>query len=229
MFRMNRLARFLIVASLAMAFSGCPKKATEDLSQGVKGQADWSSFKKQPDVKPGEKGKDVKPEPPKKKELPDVHLDELLKATCRVNRGDAMPEATLADVAGKPVPLRSLFGAKATVLLFWSGEDGYTKAPLRKLPVDVLEPFGAKGVAAVGVSVKDKPEAARKAVEEAGVKYANLVDPDGVYFAKVATKKLPRVYLLDAAGKVVWFDVEYSPTTRRDLAQAIEIVLEKKP
>jgi peroxiredoxin len=104
----------------------------------------------------------------------------------------------------------------------------YATQALEYLQLDVPKPFGEKGVAVVGISVKDSPEAARKAVEQAGVKYVNLLDPQGTYFAKVATEKIPRVYLLDASGKVLWLDIEYSTSTRRDLERAIKIVLGEK-
>jgi hypothetical protein len=31
--------------------------------------------------------------------------------------------------------------------------------------------------------------------------------------------------LIDAAGKILWFDIEYSRTTRRDLVGAIQATL----
>ena len=48
------------------------------------------------------------------------------------------------------------------------------------------------------------------------------MDPQGKALAQVATRYLPRTYLVDSEGKIVWFDMEYSPSTRRHLLQAIE-------
>ena len=45
------------------------------------------------------------------------------------------------------------------------------------------------------------------------------MDADGRVFAKVATEKLPRVYLLDPAGKVLWFDPN-TPAYRTSLPRA---------
>jgi len=36
---------------------------------------------------------------------------------------------------------------------------------------------------------------------------------------------MPRTFLLDANGKVLWFDVEYSRAARRDLIVSIKAVL----
>ena len=151
-----------------------------------------------------------------------------LADTCLVKVGGSVPEADLANLEGKRVALRSFFGKKLTVVLFWQSENMYATQALEYLELDVAKPFAEKGVRVVGVSVKDSSEAARKAVQQAGAKYVNLLDPQGTYFAKVATEKIPRVYLLDASGKILWLDIEYSSSTRRDLERAIKFVLGEK-
>jgi peroxiredoxin len=168
------------------------------------------------------------PEPPPAPKFPVVKMPASLEGTCLVKVGGSIPEAELANLEGKKVALRSLFGKKLTVLLFWQSENLYATQALELLELDVAKPFAEKGVRVVGISVKDSPEAARKAVAEPGVKYPNLVDPKGEFFAKVATEKIPRVYLLDSAGKVLWLDIEYSSSTRRDLEQAIKLTLGEK-
>jgi peroxiredoxin len=170
------------------------------------------------------------PEPPPPPKMPDVKMPENLLKTCLVKVGDRMPDAELADLRGQRAPLHSLLGKKLTVVLFWNSENLYSTQALEYAGLEVAEPFGKKGVAVIGIAVKDAPDAARKAVADAGAKYANLLDPQGRYFAKVATEdKVPRVYLLDAAGKTLWLDIEYSASTRRDLTRAIKFVLGEKP
>jgi hypothetical protein len=36
---------------------------------------------------------------------------------------------------------------------------------------------------------------------------------------------MPRTYLLDPTGKILWFDVEYSRSTRRDLSEALDAMV----
>jgi hypothetical protein len=48
-----------------------------------------------------------------------------------------------------------------------------------------------------------------------------LLDAEGKALDAVATEKLPRTYLLDASGQILWFDIEYSESTRRELKNAI--------
>ena len=49
----------------------------------------------------------------------------------------------------------------------------------------------------------------------------NLRDPDRQAFAQIASDLLPRSYLLGADGEILWLDVEYSRSTRRELRNAI--------
>ena len=62
------------------------------------------------------------------------------------------------------------------------------------------------------------------ALEKAGANFPNLLDADGKAFAQVGSERLPRTYLLDPQGKILWFDIEYSLATRRELHQALRAV-----
>jgi hypothetical protein len=80
----------------------------------------------------------------------------------------------------------------------------------------------------IGIDLGDKAEKVRELIESVGVKYPILLDTGGAYFKKLASEKMLRTYLLDAHGKILWFDTEYSRATRRDLLQAIDAALSKR-
>ena len=77
----------------------------------------------------------------------------------------------------------------------------------------------------IAIDEREKPEAVGKWVKQLGVKVPVLLDPEGDLLAKVSTGRLPRTYLVDEKGKILWFDMEYSNTTRRDLRDAIRVSL----
>jgi hypothetical protein len=89
---------------------------------------------------------------------------------------------------------------------------------------DVIEPFGKSGVSVVGVVVAEPAEKAVETLSAAKTEFPNLHDADGQAFAKVGSEKLPRTYVLDPQGKILWFDIEYSLGTRRDLNQTLQAV-----
>ena len=146
---------------------------------------------------------------------------------------DLLPDATLANLSGKTLSIRGQFGKHLTVLVFFhaGGVVGSmrSKELLQDLDRDVVAAQGKKGVAVIAVDVRDPPETVKDLVQEARVSYPVLLDSDGVYFAKVATGVFPRIYALDPEGKVLWFDLEYSTTTRYSLKQTILSVLGESP
>jgi peroxiredoxin len=139
------------------------------------------------DVQPTE----PKPPPPKPT-IPEVKLSEQDDAMCMVRVGDLLPEGTLADTEGEQHELQSLRGEKLTVVCFWKAELAQALEELRQLGMHVVEPYAEKGVRVVGINVGDSPDVAREKLRPTEAKFTNLLDPDGEYFHKVASEKLPR-------------------------------------
>jgi hypothetical protein len=55
-----------------------------------------------------------------------------------------------------------------------------------------------------------------------------LLDTDRELFSRIATDgKTPRVYLLDAKGKILWFDVGFSRSARKNLLRAVRALLDR--
>jgi peroxiredoxin len=144
-----------------------------------------------------------------------------------VKVGDAMPEIQLPrlDGNGEPTDLAKLSGDKATVVVFWSADRRMAREQLADLRSDVIELFADRGVAVVGIAVEKSRERAESALQQARADFPNLLDTGGEAFAKVGSQKLPRTYLLDPQGKIIWFDIEYSLGTRRELHQALRAVI----
>jgi peroxiredoxin len=155
-------------------------------------------------------------------QVPKVTMSKGHGALCKVKVGDTMPEMTLPPLTGgAPVKLSSLFGKKATVVVFWSPDRRMAHEQLADLGPDVVTPFSESGVAVVGIGVGASAAMFKAAKRE----FPNLLDADGKAFAQVGSQKLPRTYLLDAEGKIIWFDIEYSMATRRELRQALRAVV----
>jgi peroxiredoxin len=183
--------------------------------------------------KPAPVKKTPKPNLPPPAAIPKVSLTEQFNATCLVKVGDELPEVELPGLDGNKVALNSLYGSEITLVFFWNiGPTTYAQqsiiGALGDMQKDFLEPNAAKNLKVVSINVGNKPEDAKKMLETSGAKFPNLFDADGNYFKSVATEKLPRVYLLDASGKILWFDIDYTRATRRQLQTAVKAVLEGK-
>ena len=154
--------------------------------------------------------------------VPPVVLSKGHANLCRVKVGDSLPAIELPKAGDtKKIKLSDLYGKAATVVVFWADDRKMSHLEMADLATDVIEPYGAKGVSVVGVAVKEKPEKATAAVKEVGKEIPMLVDDKGTAFAQVGSRRLPRTFVLDANGKILWFDIEYSHATRRELKQAL--------
>jgi peroxiredoxin len=163
------------------------------------------------------------PRPPL--EMPQVLLTEAEQKSSKVNVGDVMPDLSLPDMQGKQQKLSQLFGDKLTVVAFWTPTNPYAVEEVRDLGPVVADRFGSHGVEVVGVVEQGTTKNAGEALKRVGAEFVNLVDSDGAAFQQVAFESWPRTYLLNAQGKVLWYDMEYSRSTRRDLVRAIQFAL----
>jgi peroxiredoxin len=231
MVHLRRLLILSVFAALA-AMTGCPRESPQGSGTPATpgepaAQAPKHAKKAHHAAAP------MKPEPPPPPPtIPKVELSEEMRSTRLVDVGDAVPKGELPDLAGKLHSLSSLYGQKLTVLCFWTA--GSTRRAqmeategLQDLLSDVAEPFGTKGVAVVAINVGDPADQVKKQLAEAGVTFPNLLDAKGEMFAKIATvrKFMPRTYLLDAGGRILWYDMEHSRATERDLVLGIRVAL----
>jgi peroxiredoxin len=161
--------------------------------------------------------------------MPRVLLSKGDEAACKVKVGDAMPAIELPKLGEtSKSKLNDLFGKKATVVVFWKGDRRMSQQQLADTRVDVVEPFGKQGVSVVGVAVDESSQDAEATAKKFGATFPSLHDADGKAFALVGQGRFPRTYVLDPSGKIVWFDIEYSPATRRELRQALRVIAGNK-
>lgn len=218
------------VAALAM---GCQNDSASDHGQRIVERSDVASeqgvtsepgITSEPDITPLGR---ISPQRPARPDVPKVLLSEAHAELCTVTTDDRMPPITLPDIHGDVTQLSSLYGERLTVVCFWKGDRAFARSELNDLGPDVAEKFADEGVNVVGIAVEETPESAVQQTKQAGANFPTLVDSDGEAFSQVGTAKLPRTYLLDAEGNILWFDIEYSRSTRRDLHTAIRAALDK--
>lgn len=146
---------------------------------------------------------------------------------CSVQVGEAFPAVNLPKLGGGQTDLASLRGKQATVVLFWHPDRWMARTALIDMQRDVASKFAAEEVAVVGIAVRQPAGAVQSALNDAQAAFPQLIDTDGKAFATVGTYALPRLYVLDPAGKIVWFDIEYSEGTRRELWQTLGVLTKK--
>lgn len=139
--------------------------------------------------------------------MPTVVLSDEHQAMCRVAVGDAFPAIEgLADNQG----------AKATVVAVPGGVEWMQKMLAGDLKDDFAPKYGGEGVKLVTLAGPPIGEGVASLDTDA----KTLVDALG-------EGRGPRVYVLDASGKIVWFDIEYTLSTHRELHAALDELVGK--
>jgi len=132
-------------------------------------------------------------------------LQDESKVTAELSRGGTpvAPAFTLErlDREGE-LSLESLRG-QAVVLNFWASWCGPCRdeAPILQ---EASERWRGKGVAFVGIDVKDFRGDARKFLERYGVTYPNVYDGKGSTVGRYGVTGYPETYFIDARGRVRW-------------------------
>ncbi len=162
--------------------------------------------------------------------MPEVELPQSDLEKCLVRVNDTLPTFEL-PMSGDAVShaFDTLKGTKATVLLVWNPDDLYSVQALETLQVDLLpkvqQAVESKTVAVLAVASATTDEGMKTAITSSQITYPVLLDADGSWCAKVTSDKPFRLFLLDATGKIVWFDIECSDSTLRDLTQGLQVLL----
>jgi len=143
---------------------------------------------------------------------------------CLVSVGEKFPAISLPRLGGAMTELTALQGKQATVVLFWHPDRWMARTALVDMQRDIAAHFQAEQVAVVGVAVRQPAGAVQAALKVAQATFPQLIDTEGQAFAIVGTVSLPRLFVLDPNGIIVWFDIEYSEGTRRDLWQTLRVL-----
>lgn len=139
------------------------------------------------------------PSGPQQKTLPGGVGSTLLDVSSRI----PAPTIRGESLNGTEIDLSSMRG-KVLVLNFWASWCNPCRAESPTL-VKVAQDNAARGVAFVGINIKDDRGAARRFDEVHGVPYPSLFDQPGVILTrlhKLIPQQPPSTLLIDKAGRI---------------------------
>lgn len=161
--------------------------------------------------------------------LPVVLLTSDMQSTCMLGVGDIAPNFTLPKYRGDDTALYDLLGQRLTVLVFWKSNELLSAEQFARLDREVYTPYAELGVQVVSVHEGETTPDFEQLVSAVQPRFPVLLDTQENALRSYASDYLPRTYLLDADGRVLWFDLEYSRSTRRELDNAIRFNLLDSP
>lgn len=153
--------------------------------------------------------------------LPRIILSEMHQQTCLKKMGDMIGDVELIDINNQKQKLSDMLSDRLTVLVLWDDKSIVGMEQFQRIPVEVLGTFAKYRVKVVAVNVGGDVDTTRRLTGDAADKIVSLVDGDSKFFKSLATSRVPRTYLLDKEGRILWFDIEYSQGMLREMSNAL--------
>lgn len=156
---------------------------------------------------------------------PAVFLSDQHAAICLAKVGDSFPDFSLPDISGETQTLSPLLGTKGTVVIVWNTDFLFALEQFERHPKDLGACYDDPNLSVITIAVGEETSRVQELAAEFGIDGSVLIDSDSVLYRQIATERLPHSYVLDATGEIVWHDLEYSRTTRREMLNAVRFVL----
>jgi DsbE subfamily thiol:disulfide oxidoreductase len=140
----------------------------------------------------------------------------------RLQRGELVPDFTLALLDGSEVTLAELRG-QVVVLNFWASWCAPCRLEASALQ-SVWEAYRDQGVVFVGVTYHDAQGASLAFINEYGITYPNGVDKRGQISRDYGVTGVPETYVIDREGRLTWFQI--GEVDAEELSQQVALARE---
>ena len=148
--------------------------------------------------------------------------DDLAETTL-INAGDIAPDFTVEMLDGSKVTLSALQG-KPTLLIFWATWCPPCRLELSKLQEHIIDRYGDK-INVLPISRGEERAKVEEYISKMGYTFAVGLDGDQSIYRKYATNYIPRCFVIDAKGKVLYSGVGYDEAIAKEVEQNIEKTL----
>jgi peroxiredoxin len=152
----------------------------------------------------------------------DGQPDDIAETTL-INAGDTAPDFTAEMLDGSKVTLSALQG-KPTLLIFWATWCPPCRLELSKLQEHIIDPYGDR-INVLPVSRGEERGVVEKYISDMGYTFAIGLDCDQSIYNKYATNYIPRCFVIDAKGKVLYSGVGYDDVVAAEVEECIEKAL----
>lgn len=141
-----------------------------------------------------------------------------------VKTGDMVPEFKVKMFDGAEINIKDLKG-KVVLVNFWAVWCPYCVQELAVVQKEIIDRFKGKDFIFLPISREDTYEKIDAFRKEKGHKFPMGMDPDRSIYNMFAKTSIPRNYLIDKSGNIVYMDKGYSPEMFKELIKNIEKIL----
>lgn len=146
-----------------------------------------------------------------------------IEATTLIHAGDMAPDFTVEMLDGSSVTLSKLQG-KPTLLILWATWCPPCREELSHLQEGVIDLFGDK-INVLPISRGEKREVVEGFLDKMGYTFAVGLDGDQSIYRKYATNYIPRCWVIDSKGEVVYAGVGYDEAIAAEVNEALNKAL----
>jgi peroxiredoxin len=153
----------------------------------------------------------------------------VLLAAVVASEESKAPEFALPNLEGKSVKLTDLLKQGPVIIDFWAT---WCKPCIKGFPAldQIQGKYKEQGLTVVAVSVDSPKSQARVApfIKSGKYSFTVLLDSEGKVAQKYGVVPIPRTFLVDTKGKIVYSSVGYRPTNEEQLEAALKPLLPTK-
>lgn len=149
--------------------------------------------------------------------------DEIAKTTI-VKKGDKAPDFTVEMVDGCKVQLSKLKG-KVVVVNFWATWCPPCREELKHVQKQLIDRFKGKKFAFLPISRGEKKDVVEAFRKKMNYTFPMGLDPQQSIYKLYASNYIPRNFVVDKDGKVIYVSVGYTPEEFAEMVKVIEEAL----
>lgn len=149
--------------------------------------------------------------------------DEIAKTTI-VKKGDKAPDFTVEMVDGSKVQLSKLKG-KVVVVNFWATWCPPCREELKHVQKELIDRFKGKKFVFIPISRGEKKEVVEAFRKKMNYTFPMGLDPQQSIYKLYASNYIPRNFVVDKDGKVIYVSVGYTPEEFAEMVKVIEEAL----
>ncbi len=149
--------------------------------------------------------------------------DEIAKTTI-VKKGDKAPDFTVEMVDGSKVQLSKLKG-KVVVVNFWATWCPPCREELKHVQKQLIDRFKGKKFAFLPISRGEKKDVVEAFRKKMNYTFPMGLDPQQSIYKLYASNYIPRNFVVDKDGKVIYVSVGYTPEEFAEMVKVIEEAL----
>ena len=146
--------------------------------------------------------------------------DEIAKTTI-VKKGDKAPDFTVEMVDGSKVQLSKLKG-KVVVVNFWATWCPPCREELKHVQKQLIDRFKGKKFAFLPISRGEKKDVVEAFRKKMNYTFPMGLDPQQSIYKLYASNYIPRNFVVDKDGKVIYVSVGYTPEEFAEMVKVID-------